>query len=966
MSKILFFKILCVFVCYAETGMQLKNPITNAYDFSYENNVNESIQNFKKEDTLEKVLIPISKQNTITRRDNYIFSCMNDSYGSVYCPAALAPANKYSTYQESTVIEKTNSVVDYEIGSYQELTSTVRDFMDGYSSVHNSTVTDFQTGSGIQNIGSVIDYQSNSISTKLSNTVVDYTEKVPSINVQVASSTCLRSTGSLIPESPSGQWYSYVPAWAGSNGAGWEVYINKVGATTYKIYYRLEAYYRWTGWKTAYIEEGSAFQDSYYNRGDYGGFRVDLKTAVFYGLHPKTLGQVAIGDLQNMPVCKSCGSNLSASQLTQTYLPNLGTMGWLLNTSIGGSSILLELSTDKTKYFYKIQAGNGTPVSNSGAFSGGIVDSTYYNDGKNDYSINFILSQSYIKVGSFGSYTDIYSFNDLVCFINQMNCPSDYNDNGTNCQKDISYNYYTYSCPSDYTPIDYGISNFTKTDPDTTKVNDYTLDDDVNSPTPPPSNCKKTITYSFYKYDCPSGYTVNDNGLTSSCPKVDPDTTTNDEGLLSQPCNSSTPPQGNCTKIIPYTYYSYECNAGYTAIDQGLSSCSKNDSNLISDSTLGLEQSCNNSTPSASNCYKDIDYKHYTYGCSPGYVTDNYGLSTCSKTDLDKSKNNSDSLDDPCNSATPPVGNCKKTYSYKYYEYQCSGKNSFNEDWKVQDAGLSSCNKTDSNKNTVNTELADDCNSSVAPIHNCIAAEYNCGQNDGEILLKDSVEYDNGIATKYQSSFTDYKNKNADNNCPTNYVETTGTEREKGECKLDTVYFYNVYSCSSEPNQYGYNWEVQDKGGNCNPVSLIQLLDVNKDGIGDSCNSNIPPSQNCIRKTFEALPGLNAPVFVDNQWQCSPFSCNSSKKCGYGICPMGTTASTTLFQDIAYSPLTPANNGLCTNEICDYVKNSKISYCVSQQCPTGPEYVTKDGNCYKEECPKGTYMSGSKCISSSY
>ena len=69
---------------------------------------------------------------------------------------------------------------------------------------------------------------------------------------------------------------------------------------------------------------------------------------------------------------------------------------------------------------------------------------------------------------------------------------------------------------------------------------------------------KKTITYSYYKYNCPTGYTVNDGGLTSACPRTDPNNTINNESTLSQPCNNSTPPTGNCTKIIPYTFYSYE------------------------------------------------------------------------------------------------------------------------------------------------------------------------------------------------------------------------------------------------------------------------------------------------------------------------------------------------------------------------------------------------------------------------
>lgn len=341
--------------------------------------------------------------------------------------------------------------------------------------------------------GSSWDYD-NGYSVSGVGTVTDYTNKISTTNIQNVSSTCQRSTEGLIPESPAGQWYSYVPAWAGSNGAGWQVYINKVGPTTYKIYYRLEAYYKWTSWRTAYAEEGTTFQDSYYNRGDYGGFRVDFKTAVFYGLHPKTLGQVAMGDLENMPVCKSCGLNLPATELTQTSLTNLGGMGWLLSTYLGGSTVYIELSSDKTRYFYKIQAGNGGMKTGTGTLSGTISDSSYYNDGKWDYSINFELTSSYIRIGQYGAYSQVYRFNDLVCFSNTSNCPANYIETTGSetslgeCKTNQNYTYYTYLCNSGYTPINSG-GNTGKTDPNATTTN--TLTSDLNSSTPPLNNCKK-------------------------------------------------------------------------------------------------------------------------------------------------------------------------------------------------------------------------------------------------------------------------------------------------------------------------------------------------------------------------------------------------------------------------------------------------------------------------------------------
>lgn len=834
MFKHFFYFLLFLVSLNAQTGNSLKSPTTSVFDFTYNETTTVDIN--PKESIVEKVLIPISKEIALKRRIPSIFDCRNDIYGNTYCPESLELAREYTAYSPSTAYERTQTVIDFEQGIYQELTSTVRDFMDGFASTHNSTVTDYQTGSGTSNVGTVIDYQSNSTSSTFTGSVVDFASKVSSVNIQNVSSTCQRSTGGLILENPVGQWYSYVPAWAGSAGAGWEVYINKVGATTYKFYYRLRGDYKWSTWRTGYAEEGSVYQDYWKYGRDYGGFKVDLKTAVFYGLHPKTLEAITIGDLQNMPVCKSCGSNLPASELTQTSLNNLGGSGWLLSTYLGGSTVNIELSSDKTRYFYKIQAGNGGMKTGTGTLSGTISDSSYYNDGKWDYSINFELTSSYIRIGQWGTYSQVYQFNDLVCFFSTTECPTGYADNGTNCQKTVNYNYYSYQCPNGYTPVNSGFTSYSKSDPDTSNINDYTLDDAVNSATPPPSNCKKTITYSYYKYNCPTGYTINDNGLTSACPRTDPNNTTYDEASLSQPCNNSTPPTGNCEKIIPYTFYSYECSSGYTAIDKGLATCTKTDSSTSTDTSSSLDDPCNSSTPPKENCYKDISYKHYTYGCSPGYITDNYGLSTCPKTDPNKSVNNSATLDDDCNSKTPPPGNCRKSYSYKYYEYLCEGTNSFNENYEAINKGLSTCTKTDNDINKVNSELADNCNSSIPPINNCKSSEYSC----------------------------------------------------------DSTIF--------------------------------------------------------------------KPAFVDGNWKCSPYMCNGEMKCGYGTCESGTRPSFDKYQSVAYNPLDIMFAGACNKDICDYVMNDKITYCEAEKCPEGDGYKVIMGNCYKEECPEGTYLSGDKCL----
>ena len=256
-------------------------------------------------------------------------------------------------------------------------------------------------------------------------------------------------------------------------------------------------------------------------------------------------------------------------------------------------------------------------------------------------------------------------------------CKKGYKKENNKCVKLVKYNFYSYGCDSGYTPINKGFTSFIKTDPNKSKENWNTLDDAVNSPTPPPSNCKKTVRYKYYDYKCSRGYTAINKGLTSPCNKID----TNKNG----------------------------------------------------DSSVDLGKACNNSTPPPSNCYKDINYKYYSYSCNLGYSTKNHGLKTCPKTDPDKSKNNSSLLDDNCNSEKPPVGNCKKSVSYLAYEYKCNNKNKFDNKFVPINSGLKNCTKKDNDKVSVNkTTLDNNCNSPTPPSSNCRAKEYTCNQNESQ------------------------------------------------------------------------------------------------------------------------------------------------------------------------------------------------------------------------------------------
>ena len=729
----------------------------------------------------EKVCNTQVFDNNIANADKGITTkCLFDINGKEYCPQGLADAASYWSYIAGESIKNVTSVTDYAQGEYKEYSSTVRDYANSNSTRNIGTVIDYDTGKYIEHYGSVVDYASPN----------------STIELKATSGTCQRSTGGLIPESPAGQWYSYVPAWAGSAGAGWDVTITKVGPTTYKFYYRLRGDYKWSAWRTGYAEEGSVYQDYWKYGRDYGGFKVDLKTAVFYGLHPKTLEAIAIGDLQNMPVCKSCGSFLPATELTQTSLSNLGGTGWLLSTYQGGSTVYIELSSDKSKYYYSIRAGNGAAKTGTGVLSGTVTNSSYYNDGKWDYSINFELTSSYVRIGQWGSYSAVYSFNNLVCYGQSgYVCPNDYVQENGVCKKTINFKYYSYGCEIGYVPQNKGLDSFSKTDPDMTISNWSTLDDDVNS---------------------------------------------------------ATPPAGNCSKVINYNYYTYGCETGYTAINTGLSSCNKTDSSNTG-ANSSLANDCNNATPPAGNCYKDIKYNYYTYGCPAGYSISNYGLTSCPKTDPNNTINNENELNDNCNNPTPPVGNCSKSIDYAYYQYVCTGStNSFNQPYTAVNSGLSSCPKTDTDKVNINSGLADSCNSPTPPVNNCRTTEYTCNSQVREpVWLNNKWQcspypcYGNNNVEDLSKNVGSLDKENngwtADGKCTgTIYIFSGGAKQCRssdkffglvgGGCCEDDKYAMGLMSCNAEEKEL----QIKKEAKKCHYVGEYCSKKVNI-GVAKMC-----------------------------------------------------------------------------------------------------------------------------------
>ncbi|MCT7647534.1 hypothetical protein [Aliarcobacter butzleri] len=200
--------------------------------------------------------------------------------------------------------------------------------------------------------------------------------------------------------------------------------------------------------------------------------------------------------------------------------------------------------------------------------------------------------------------------------------------------------------------------------------------------------------------------------------------------------------------------------------------------------------------------------------------------------------------------------------------------------------------------------------------------------------------------------------------CPQGYTETTGAETSKGECKGNIDYSYYEYKCNEEKNGQNNNYQIINNGGDCNKSDTNNKT-VNPE-LSNSCNSSTPPVNNCKRQGFKCNSNEIKPVYVNGEWQCSPFLCDSNMKCGYATCNSPSIPSTSKFQDVAYNPLNYIYNNKCNQDICDYVLNAQVSYCESSQCPKRDDVIEKNGLCYKMECPAGTYLSGDKCIKENF
>ena len=89
----LFLILLISLNCFANiSGAELKKPNSTAFDFTF-----QSPQNKIQESLQDMIKIEIGKENFLTRRNNNIWDCKMDQFGTAYCPSELKNASIVSS-----------------------------------------------------------------------------------------------------------------------------------------------------------------------------------------------------------------------------------------------------------------------------------------------------------------------------------------------------------------------------------------------------------------------------------------------------------------------------------------------------------------------------------------------------------------------------------------------------------------------------------------------------------------------------------------------------------------------------------------------------------------------------------------------------------------------------------------------------------------------------------------------------
>jgi hypothetical protein len=768
---------------FSYTVHELNNPTATVFDITQDptNLTAQSVTKTMQE--VDKIRVAVDMITQIFPREVTQYQCGTDIYNTTYCPKALTLADTYWSYSNGSSIHHTAVVVDNETGTSAKYTGTVIDYVNGTSQPHTNTETNYSNGTAATYNGSVIDY-----------TAKTYTP----IN---SNGTATANTGSVV---------DYAAKAGGGTIISPEIVIREVSNC------------QGTETSTNYTE--------------YSRYDIDTdegKVSGFYSFYPLFSGleymRVKNGKLEVRACTKAQGSNvydigtaLSSSGLTCAQWQEntdvfLGAEGTCTSVNCKTVSFVIYSDGELFKNHYSCPAQNQGWYAISHVNLNGTV-ATY--DGKTSsyagcsYTISEPLEEADFRIATFAPYGGLFGCSNsngkawavhlmFKPLLSPSICPTDYADNGTNCKKIVSYSYYSYACPAGQTATSTGLASCPKTDPNQAVDNTTTLDDACNNATPPTNNCsgttvscalgytdnttncKKTIGYNYYSYGCPTGYAVQNAGLTS-CPKTDPNQTIVNQATLDDSCNNATPPANNCVQTLNTTAYEYICGTGYTPLDDGETAC-----------PVGTSGACNSATSPISNCKKTISFDYYSYGCDPGYSPLSHGLSTCSKTDPDTTKNNEATLNDNCNSPTPPANNCSNSIAYSYYEYVCPiDINEQEESYSPTNSGLTSCSRTDPNGVVNNSATLDDnCNSATSPANNCKQVNFKCNSN----VMKPALINNTWQCSPY---YCDSSNKCATAECVNGTPQANGTSYDNSPLNgINNSVICNSTICDAVANE---------------------------------------------------------------------------------------------------------------------------------------------------------------------
>ena len=489
-------------------------------------------------------------------------NCLFDIYGKEYCPQGLAEAAKYWSYIEGDSIKNVSTITDYAQGTYKEYTAKVRDYANSTATKNTGTVIDYDNGTYHEFIGVVTDWVSITTVKQIATPIVlgswtynwwncDSCGTMPIGNlrnlIKAAGGTGnLSSSGGIVNDSSK-------TVQVGINSTYIKIEPGQIAVVSYK-------------------KVGNATTNQYQRSG----------------------GKPMIHLIANLECMNWATEPASKDYPAHTYCADKGSN---TNTSCpeGYSS---GTNADGKIYCYINVTSCPSSYTLSGSSCKKDVNYKYYSYGcDSGYAISNKGFTSFTKTDPDKTQVNWVTLDDSV---NDINPPE------KNCTKILNFNYYTYGCETGYAAINKGLATCTKTDGSLSAV-DSGLSSDCNSPTPPDANCYKDISYNYYTYSCPAGYAIANYGLTS-CPKKDPNTSINNENQLNDSCNNVTPPVGNCSKSIDYAYYQYVCTGAknefgetYTPVNIGLSSCSKKDTDIVN-TNPDLANSCNSARSPANNC----------------------------------------------------------------------------------------------------------------------------------------------------------------------------------------------------------------------------------------------------------------------------------------------------------------------------------------------------------------------------